>query len=175
MTPAQLAVLADHLRSILPEKDAADVVRWAAHPEAVRELLERAGYEAGESPTDRRRVAAAWRALGDPRGAADIERAHEEALAEENRRGSLANRREALPTQRAEWPAAWARMALGLQRFRIAGVDVTENEYLRALSDSRGMEAVEDEARNAVAIINVGPERETILLVPSGDDYRPLP
>ena len=28
-------------------------------------------------------VAAAWRALGDPRGAADIERAHEEALREQ--------------------------------------------------------------------------------------------
>lgn len=32
-------------------------------------------------------VATAWRALGDPRGQADIERAHEEALREQERRG----------------------------------------------------------------------------------------
>lgn len=106
MMPAQLAVLADHLRSILSEQDAADVARWAQHPEAVRELLlhdplmfehdaagvcPRCDAPMGEVHNLTSRiesiglrfscpVTAAWRALGDPRGAADIERAWEEAL-----------------------------------------------------------------------------------------------
>lgn len=100
---AALRIIAsDHLAgsnlTVKPE-DAADVVKWAANPGAVRELLKWApmyGYD-GQCPscaeqterTSHRRdcsLIAAWRALGDPRGAADIERAHEEANAEHARR-----------------------------------------------------------------------------------------
>lgn len=100
LDPKALAVLADALRSALPESDAAEVLRWATHPEAVRELLKHASGEEFDSGGESRcaacfshdvhyrtcRIAAAWRALGDPRGAADIERAHEEALREQERR-----------------------------------------------------------------------------------------
>ena len=93
---------------VKPE-DAADVAKWAANPGAVRELLKHTPQEAlfaesiecpacdalqdeahgitpvGIGPDWPQRpcpIAAAWRALGDPRGAQDIERAHEEALRE---------------------------------------------------------------------------------------------
>lgn len=93
---------------VKPE-DAADVAKWASNAQHVRELIShepRVRYVDGDEnsecpqcgtqtaahgretfpsggPTRRYcRVAAAWRALGDPRGAEDIERAHEEALGE---------------------------------------------------------------------------------------------
>lgn len=88
---------------VKPE-DAADLAKWAANPQHVRELLKLDPYRpamidgadgeycwacyatdsAAHHPTCA--VAAAWRALGDPRGAEDIERAHEEALREQARR-----------------------------------------------------------------------------------------
>lgn len=91
---------------VKPE-DAADVAKWASNAQHVRELLKRAEYhqadeEGGNSPcvecgSDSYSahfgpclVAAAWRALGDPRGAEDIERAHEEALASNRRRPARA-------------------------------------------------------------------------------------
>jgi len=95
---------------VKPE-DAADVAKWAANAQHVRELLKHeptiASYEGEPDAVDHQcescgvfnggphrtvafregiatpcRVATAWRALGDPRGAEDIERAHEEALRE---------------------------------------------------------------------------------------------
>lgn len=81
------------------------------------------------------RVAAAWRALGDPRGAADIERAHEEALREEGQRANRAIRfrreylgqfpPEAIEAARALTHVAWdvedgARFEW-LDRFPLAG------------------------------------------------------
>ncbi len=85
---------------VKPE-DAADVAKWAANPGAVRELLRHEPIAAPEqdqqcasclswrdqSHLPRCTIAAAWRALGDPRGAQDIERAHEEALREQDGRG----------------------------------------------------------------------------------------
>ena len=97
----ELAVITDQLRTLGLE----DVARWVEHPEAVRVLLESRqthaitslGEYEGEScdycathsprPCEREcRIAAAWRALGDLRGAADIERAHEEALRQDANR-----------------------------------------------------------------------------------------
>ena len=99
MSRATLAVVCDQLRTLGLE----DVARWVENPDAVRELLKHEptyadfndrtcpccgvgdgeAHRRGELPHDEHcRIAAAWRALGDPRGAADIERAHEEALRE---------------------------------------------------------------------------------------------
>ncbi len=86
---------------ILRELGHEDMAKWVEQPDAVRMLLDVSPFgdgercescqcDAGEShqtnwvgadqiPTHCA-VAEAWRALGDPRGAADIERAHEEAL-----------------------------------------------------------------------------------------------
>ena len=93
--PKSLAVLLDAARACYG--DDSEQVRWLLHPEAVRILLK----ATPASPCgDREETrcwwchfhfldeahsrtcvgAAAWRDLGDPRGAADIERAHEEAL-----------------------------------------------------------------------------------------------
>jgi hypothetical protein len=106
MTPDAIRIATDILRELGLE----DVARWVEHPDAVRELLRHdpastEGYSEAHCPAcdmaegyaharwmkDRRHycpVAAAWRALGDPRGAADIERAHEEALEWDSRRPS---------------------------------------------------------------------------------------
>ena len=98
MTP-ELAVVCDQLRTLGLE----DVARWVEHPEAVRELLRHSPVDAESTepnmpecpqcesgprgPHGRHcEVAAAWRTLGDPRGAADIERAHEEALRQDDAR-----------------------------------------------------------------------------------------
>lgn len=177
MTPAQAAVLADHLRSILSEQDAADVARWAAQPEAVRELLKYApqtgAYAVSMDCADENcqasdddahlakcRIAAAWRALGDPRGAADVERAWEEALAQvpwreedaELRRrafsGTLGRPR---PSHEALLRVATHGEWAGMQTYAIEGVPCSPLQYTfattsRPTSDSRGMEAVEDEA-----------------------------
>ena len=94
----ELAVVCDQLRTLGLD----DVARWVEHPDAVRTLLESdqthaitsMGEYEGEScdgcteersPSHERecQIAAAWRAIGDPRGAADIERAHDEALQQE--------------------------------------------------------------------------------------------
>lgn len=94
--PKSLAVLLDAARACYG--DDSEQVRWLENPEAVRELL--AAHPVMQATVNGEdgavcpecygnhgdahqricRVAAAWRALGDPRGAADIERAHEEAL-----------------------------------------------------------------------------------------------
>ena len=105
--PKRLAVALDAIREAFG--DDSDVSRWAANAQHVRNLMERARYAEGSDDGEAPRcvdcgaapwephtrtqlldssgkpwrdciVAAAWRALGDPRGAADIERAHEEAL-----------------------------------------------------------------------------------------------
>ncbi len=91
MRAAILAVVADQLRALGMEDEA----RWIEYPEAVRELLRhtpttenaydelycvRCDAQSGDVHRPACHVAAAWRALGDPRGQADIERAHEEAL-----------------------------------------------------------------------------------------------
>lgn len=124
-------IASDHLAgsdfTVKPE-DAADVARWAAHPEAVRELLrhtpwhlpEDRDYEndspncagctavsvwndADDAHARDCPIAAAWRALGDPRGAADIERAWEEAL-------TMARQRSDGPHDAAALLAVMARM-----------------------------------------------------------------
>lgn len=208
VTPAQLAVLADHLRSILSEQDAADVMRWAQHPEAVRELLlhdplmfehdaagvcPRCDAVMGEAHNLTSRVertglrfscpvAAAWRALSDPRGAADVERAHEEALLQNVRLFPQ------FVTNGEPNDAPLARLATALWRTTEAtlgpvgglGADEqlalygrhmyatppfegripTDADMSRLKSDARGMEAVEDEARLAdrmhVALSRIG-------------------
>ena len=111
-------IASDHLAgsnfTVKPE-DAADVAKWAANPGAVRELLRCARYTEDEedpaccdcgafhdqshsrtqllnSPGKPWRdctIAAAWRALGDPRGAADIEQAHEQAMRQQATRRML--------------------------------------------------------------------------------------
>lgn len=85
---------------------------WLEHPDAVRELLSHTpqesvyadrincpacGAESSESHgrcelphDDYCPIAAAWRAIGDPRGAEDFERAHEEALADNRDRIAIA-------------------------------------------------------------------------------------
>ena len=94
MTDA-LKVALDALREALGE---CDVVRWVEHPDAVRELL-RLSPATGEEyvcqvceaddDTPHLRtcpIADAWRTLGDPRGADDIERAHVAALHQDRTR-----------------------------------------------------------------------------------------
>ena len=98
--PRALAVLLDAARACYG--DDSEQVRWLLNPEAVRVLLSHEPTEANapdwacpscgaqwgwahvhRSTFSRQEVcsvSAAWRDLGDPRGAADIERAHEEAL-----------------------------------------------------------------------------------------------
>ena len=171
--PKALAIITDHLRDLGLE----DVARWVEHPDAVRELLRHSPIEpaeysgnewealcrdCGENVDESRAsahnrkclVAAAWRALGDPRGQADIERAHEEAIREYERWQDNASWRETLP--RALTHGEWKAVATPVQRFRAA---LPTDELLRRLqsphydtrteSDARGMEAVEDEARGA--------------------------
>ena len=98
MNPNARQVAIDILRELGHEDEA----RWLEHPDAVRELLkhdpvERIDYEevgcagaecGGGDPTSEYRqphsrtcpIAAAWRALGDPRAVADIQQAHERAI-----------------------------------------------------------------------------------------------
>lgn len=90
-------------------EDAADLLKWAAHPEAVRELMKHTpAYQdedlvcpASECVTEHGRwphtracaIAAAWRALEDPRAAADHELAYEQAIAEDYQRAVNAQQR----------------------------------------------------------------------------------
>lgn len=106
-----------------------DMLKWLEQPEAVRELLKhepmtdidqpqcpgcgvvfgqgeahrRTGYGTGECP-----VATAWRALGDPRGAEDIERAWQEAIEADGAR----DLRERFEQQNAALAAHYERMRL---------------------------------------------------------------
>lgn len=93
--------------------------------QAHQALLTITGKVAVSPSRQRCAVAAAWRALGDPRGAADIERAHEEALREQSLRAV------------DRGPGSWFAHARDGLRY--------EDE--RRASDARGMEAVEEEAR----------------------------
>lgn len=84
-----------------------DMLTWLAHPDAVRallklyvyagwgELCQECGGAEGDSHLRSCAIAAAWRALGDPRGQADIERACEEAEWEDKRRYRERRMREA--------------------------------------------------------------------------------
>lgn len=136
--PAALAVLLDAARACYG--DDSEQVRWLLNPDAVRALLRHAPtterYDEQACPhceaihDDTARsihsrtcpVAAAWRALGDPRGQADIERAHEEALRDRRQMSRTATH--------GEWGPGPAARLLPRQQ-----------------SDARGMEAVEAEAR----------------------------
>lgn len=99
-----------------------EMLRWLEHPEAVRVLLkgqpaDRNGECPGSVEYDDATgdvcgrhcggseysphlpdcpVAAAWRTLGDPRGAADIELAHEEAIYDDSHRSAARLRRQVL-------------------------------------------------------------------------------
>jgi len=92
--PKALAVLLDAARACYG--DDSEQVRWLLNPDAVRQLMKIAPTftpefhdereqcstcraEVGEAHDKGCVTAAAWRALGDPRGAADIERAETEA------------------------------------------------------------------------------------------------
>ena len=94
---------------ILRELGMEDVARWVEHPEHVRRYLKHtpvSGDETEDGACSGCRVeeargrthlrdcwvTAAWRALGDPRGQADIERAHEEALYADSQRANAAVR-----------------------------------------------------------------------------------
>ena len=183
---------------VKPE-DAADVAKWAQNPGAVRNLLVRARYtevthggddesccDCGayaeeshsrtqllDSPGKPWRdciVAAAWRALADPRGAQDIERAHEEALREQHSRDQHAKWVREEPARRASFDLgarmiAQANAMLAIPSpFRLASEsqraaqartreegqlwgDQFAHSASRMVSDARGMEAVEAEAR----------------------------
>lgn len=141
---------------IVKPEDAADVATWAANPDAVRELLRHAPLtdeydvlvcaactaQAEEAHFRDCAIAAAWRALGDPRGAQDIERAHEEALRHNVTLFPAWDVRRANERQR---------MVEG-RRFRDNAIEATLGMHAwfrlqRGASDVRGMEAVEDEAR----------------------------
>ena len=80
-----------------------DMLKWLEQPEAVRTLLKLSPYndaerceacdeDANDAHLRTCTVAAAWRTLGDPRGAADIEMAELEAHKQEARRMRLARR-----------------------------------------------------------------------------------
>lgn len=97
-------VLADHLRTILPEQDAADVAKWAANVKQVRRLIEwnvrsftrsqeaRACPECDESMVAGRLhrrdclIASDLRVLYPHFAEMEIEDAHEEAMQEQARR-----------------------------------------------------------------------------------------
>lgn len=145
MSRATLAVVCDQLRTLGLE----DVARWVEHPEAVRELLSHAPTSYGgercevcdtafmeESHYRTCSVAAAWRALGDPRGAADVERAHEEALREYTRRAAT---------------AVFGVQPTTFDQYRaplLARPELTSDVFMtRGESDAQGMEEVESRAR----------------------------
>ena len=90
-----MKVLADALRDALPEKDAADVLRWAEFPDAVRALIEHqrlssdgrcvnCGELSGRPHAEGCVLMAAARQLGITWVSAvhDLDRAHAEALGE---------------------------------------------------------------------------------------------
>lgn len=83
-----------------------DMLTWLAHPDAVRAMLKLGPYNdadrcvaCDEDAVDAHLracpIAAAWRALGDPRGQADIERARDEAEWEDKSRERRSRMREA--------------------------------------------------------------------------------
>jgi hypothetical protein len=90
----KLQVITDMLREMGMEREAT----WMEQREHVATLLKlnpRTGeyyvcqvceMDDGMSHLQACPVAAAWRALGDPRGAEDVERAHEESLRQESQR-----------------------------------------------------------------------------------------
>lgn len=174
---------------VAPE-DVADVVRWAKNPDHVRRYLKHtpvSGDETedgactgcrieearGYSHLRKCWVAAAWRALGDPRGAEDIERAHEEGLLENRNRAALDR-----PIDTSRWSrldgdpasdfaAARAAMAREGRPFRQVsrpppfepipvehwGTSIAERMLTRRESDARGMDAVEAEAWHIEAML----------------------
>lgn len=156
-----ISVITDHLRDLGME----DVARWVENPGAVRLLVALPHYAPNETCRDCGadvdeshgqtfdhprnpqwcRIAAAWRALGDPRGQADIERAHEEALRQNVRLFPQ------FVTNGEPNDAPLVRLATALWRTTetsIAARDLRQPLWAaRIASDARGMEAVEDEAR----------------------------
>jgi hypothetical protein len=95
----KLQVVVDMLREHGFDTEA----RWIEQREHVTQLLSYRPYigiyasehvcaeceaDEGTSCFANCKVAAAWRALGDPRALADVERAHDEALADERRRNA---------------------------------------------------------------------------------------
>ena len=99
MDPNAMKVLADALRDALPEKDAADVLRWAEFPDAVRMLIEHqrltgdgrcvnCGELSGRAHAEDCVLMEATRQLGITWVSAehDLDRAHAEALGEASER-----------------------------------------------------------------------------------------
>lgn len=90
---------ADQLRELGATED---MLTWLRHPEAVRTLVNLDPEVGGDYACQKCMsyaahlsscvVAAAWRALGDPRGAEDIERAHVEAIGEDGWRARQRSR-----------------------------------------------------------------------------------
>lgn len=94
-----MKVLADALRDALPEKDAAEVLRWAEHPDAVRMLIEHqrltgegrcvnCGELSGRPHAEDCVLMEATRLLGITWVSAvhDLDRAHAEAIGEASER-----------------------------------------------------------------------------------------
>lgn len=93
MTPAQLAVLGDALRSVMTETDAADVLRWAQYPDDVWVLMSldpithddygtgcqvcRTSSTAHDADCA---IVAAWERVDRHSLAEEVERAHYEAI-----------------------------------------------------------------------------------------------
>jgi hypothetical protein len=190
MTPDALKIATDILRELGLE----DVARWVEHPDAVRELL-RSAWGASRSGDDvcgdanchvfldethmrTCRVPAAWRALGDPRGQADIERAHEEAIHHQTNilavEVSAHNRAmtgltpeqinglygEAYGPIRLDGLTPEEQRRLYGARIDAMGSRITAQANasaltFRAASDARGMDAVEYEARTLHAVKRV--------------------
>lgn len=146
MTEAEKSTITDLLR----QHGLEDVARWVEHPEAVRTLLKLA-LPVGECQGDESRclgegdwyahsarceVAAAWRSLGDPRGAADIANTHDEALRdnrviEHNREQRRLN--PDAPTPAQTWRTATAREWNDAIREGFAGVEDELAEHSRQL------------------------------------------
>ena len=95
MNSHAMKVLADALRDALPEKDAADVLRWAEFPDAVRLLIEHqrltgdgrcvnCGELSGRAHAEDCVLLEATRQLGLSWVSAvhEVDRAHDEALGE---------------------------------------------------------------------------------------------
>jgi hypothetical protein len=111
MKPDAVKVAIDILRELGREEEA----RWIEHPGAVRELLKAPMCHCGvpfDALSDIHNrtcpVTAAWRAIGDPRWLADVERAHDEALGDDRSRSRRLEQEAAEERSRAETRSRFA-------------------------------------------------------------------
>lgn len=151
-----------------------EMLKWLEHPEAVRELLLHPPLmeEYGEAicprcdaPTSVAHlpmcaVAAAWRTLGDPRGAEDVERAQTEALASDRNRTAQAERARKEAEDRA-------RIRAGIQA-------LTPDEMRKRFDEVRGDDTMEEFAWFALREGYIDAEQARFL-APDMPEGGPLP